>query len=62
MDELFSFFDKAKKPVNFHSVRISLASPEKIKDWSNGEVKKPDSYKFEKDLTVTGFVRYGLKD
>ncbi|MBU0674140.1 MAG: DNA-directed RNA polymerase subunit beta' [Proteobacteria bacterium] len=46
MDELFSFFDKAKKPVNFNSVRISLASPEKIRDWSNGEVKKPETINY----------------
>ena len=46
MDELFSFFDKAKKPLNFKSVRISLASPEKIRDWSNGEVKKPETINY----------------
>ncbi len=46
MDELFSFFDKAKKPVKFESVRISLASPEKIRDWSNGEVKKPETINY----------------
>ena len=26
---------------NFDAIRIGLASPEKIKSWSNGEVKKP---------------------
>jgi DNA-directed RNA polymerase subunit beta' len=46
VDELFSFFDKAKKPVRFESVRISLASPEKIRDWSNGEVKKPETINY----------------
>jgi DNA-directed RNA polymerase subunit beta' len=46
VDELFSFFDKAKKPVNFKSVRISLASPEKIRDWSSGEVKKPETINY----------------
>ncbi|MDF1576933.1 MAG: DNA-directed RNA polymerase subunit beta' [Desulfurivibrionaceae bacterium] len=46
MDELFSFFDKGKKPVRFESVRISLASPEKIRDWSNGEVKKPETINY----------------
>ncbi|MBU0485122.1 MAG: DNA-directed RNA polymerase subunit beta' [Proteobacteria bacterium] len=46
MDELFSFFDKAKAPVNFKSVRISLASPEKIRDWSHGEVKKPETINY----------------
>ncbi|NTV14247.1 MAG: DNA-directed RNA polymerase subunit beta' [Desulfobulbaceae bacterium] len=46
MDELFSFFDKAKKPLSFKAVRISLASPEKIRDWSNGEVKKPETINY----------------
>ncbi len=46
MDELFSFFAKAKKPVNFNAVKISLASPAKIRDWSHGEVKKPETINY----------------
>ena len=46
MDELFSFFSKAKAPVKFNSVRISLASPEKIMDWSHGEVMKPETINY----------------
>ena len=46
MEELFSFFAKAKKSVNFNSVRISLASPGKIRDWSHGEVKKPETINY----------------
>jgi DNA-directed RNA polymerase subunit beta' len=39
---------------SFHSLRIGLASPEKIISWSHGEVKKPETfnyrtYKPEKD-------------
>ncbi|GAH86774.1 unnamed protein product, partial [marine sediment metagenome] len=26
---------------NFDALRIGLVSPEKIRSWSNGEVKKP---------------------
>ena len=26
---------------NFNSIKISLASPEKIKSWTFGEIKKP---------------------
>ena len=26
---------------NFNSIKISLASPDKIKSWSFGEIKKP---------------------
>ncbi len=46
MEELFSFFAKAKKPLSFNSVRISLASPGKIRDWSHGEVKKPETINY----------------
>ena len=28
---------------NFDSIKITLASPEKIKSWSYGEIKKPET-------------------
>ena len=28
--------------VSFDAIRIGLASPEKIREWSRGEVKKPE--------------------
>ena len=31
---------------NFDAIRIGLASPEKIKSWSNGEVKKPETINY----------------
>ncbi|MEA2574657.1 MAG: DNA-directed polymerase subunit beta [Chloroflexia bacterium] len=31
---------------NFSAIRISLASPEKIKDWSHGEVTKPETINY----------------
>jgi len=47
---------KKKPPVeeSFSSIKISLASPEKIKSWSFGEIKKPETinyrtFKPEKD-------------
>ena len=46
MEELFNFFQKPKAPTKFKSVRISLASPEKIMDWSHGEVKKPETINY----------------
>ncbi len=46
MEELFSFFTKAKAPVDYNKVRISLASPGKIRDWSHGEVKKPETINY----------------
>jgi len=46
VEELFSFFSKAKEPRQFNKVKISLASPEKIRDWSHGEVKKPETINY----------------
>ncbi len=46
MEELFNFFQKPKAPTKFKNVKISLASPEKIMDWSHGEVKKPETINY----------------
>ncbi len=46
MEELFSFFTKPKGPVNFNKVKVSLASPQKIREWSHGEVKKPETINY----------------
>jgi small subunit ribosomal protein S3 len=43
MKDLLNFFDKPKDPLSFTGIRISLASPEKIREWSYGEVKKPET-------------------
>ena len=32
----------------FESIKIGLASPDKIREWSYGEVKKPDVQEFRK--------------
>jgi len=44
--DILSFFDKPPEPVNFNSIRISLSSPERILDWSYGEVKKPETINY----------------
>ena len=41
MKDIFNFFEKPKDPLSFNAIRIQLASPEKVRDWSHGEVKKP---------------------
>jgi len=46
VEELFNFFQKPKGPVKFNKVKISLASPERIMDWSHGEVKKPETINY----------------
>tara|TARA_B100001248_G_C27399644_1_gene469054 strand:- start:2478 stop:6620 length:4143 start_codon:yes stop_codon:yes gene_type:complete len=46
MRDLLNFFDKPKDPLSFNAVRISLASPEMIRAWSFGEVKKPETINY----------------
>ncbi len=46
MKNIFSFEEKPKAPLSFSAIRISLASPEKIRDWSHGEVKKPETINY----------------
>lgn len=33
-------------PMTFDAIKIGLASPEKILDWSHGEVKKPETINY----------------
>ncbi len=46
MEELYNFFAKPKDPSSFNAVKISLASPAKILEWSFGEVKKPETINY----------------
>ncbi|GAM10971.1 DNA-directed RNA polymerase subunit beta' [Geobacter sp. OR-1] len=46
MDDLFNFFDKPKDPLHFSAIRISISSPEKIRERSFGEVKKPETINY----------------
>ena len=45
-DLAFGMFEKPKSPLSFSAVRISLASPDKIKEWSYGEVRKPETINY----------------
>jgi DNA-directed RNA polymerase subunit beta' len=44
--DLINFYDKPNDPLNFSAIKISLASPEKIRSWSFGEVKKPETINY----------------
>jgi len=44
--DMLTFFEKPKDPSSFSGVKICLASPEKILDWSHGEVKKPETINY----------------
>jgi len=37
---------KPKDPLHFNAVKIMIASPERIREWSYGEVKKPETINY----------------
>jgi DNA-directed RNA polymerase subunit beta' len=39
-------YDRANLIADFDSIRISLASPEKIRSWSHGEATKPETINY----------------
>jgi DNA-directed RNA polymerase subunit beta' len=46
MEDLFTLFEKPKNPLSFNALRVSLASPDKIRSWSHGEVRKPETINY----------------
>ncbi|MHB8875664.1 MAG: DNA-directed RNA polymerase subunit beta', partial [Myxococcaceae bacterium] len=46
MKDIFNFFEKPKDPLSFAAIRVALASPDKIRQWSHGEVKKPETINY----------------
>ena len=37
---------KEEKHITYDAIKIGLASPEKIREWSRGEVKKPETINY----------------
>ena len=46
MEDIFNFFEKPKDPLHFSAIKISISSPEKIRERSFGEVKKPETINY----------------
>ena len=42
MKSLLDLFKQVTQKEEFDAIKIGLASPEKIRSWSYGEVKKPE--------------------
>ncbi len=67
MKDLLNFFDKPKDPVSVEGVSIKMASPDTIREWSFGEVKKPETinyrtYKPERDGLFCAKIFGPIKD
>jgi DNA-directed RNA polymerase subunit beta' len=46
MNELVNVFGQQHGPQSFDEIRISIASPERIRSWSYGEIKKPETINY----------------
>ncbi|RVT40754.1 DNA-directed RNA polymerase subunit beta' [Sphingobium algorifonticola] len=46
MNELTNFANPIVKPETFDQIQIGLASPERIRSWSFGEIKKPETINY----------------
>ena len=49
MRDFYNLFEKPKDPLAFNALRISIADPNKIREWSFGEVKKPGPYNLKEE-------------
>ena len=67
MEGIYTLFEKPRDSMSFDAMRIRIASPEKIRSWSYGEVKKPEtinyrSFKPEKDGLFCAKIFGPIKD
>ncbi len=46
MRDIFNLFKQSDTVEDFDAIRVSIASPEKIRSWSFGEVKKPETINY----------------
>jgi len=46
MKSLLDLFKQFSPDEHFDAIKIGLASPEKIRSWSFGEVKKPETINY----------------
>jgi DNA-directed RNA polymerase subunit beta' len=46
MNELMKVFGQVQGAQSFDKIRISIASPERIRSWSYGEIKKPETINY----------------
>ena len=44
--DLWNFLPKTEETLDFQAIRISLTAPETVKEWSHGEVKKPETINY----------------
>jgi len=65
--DLLNLFNQSRPPMDFDAIKIGLASPELIRSWSFGEVKKPETinyrtFKSERDGLFCAAIFGPIKD
>ena len=51
MNDIMNFFGQQAVSESFDEIKISIASPEQIRSWSYGEVKKPETINYRTSRT-----------
>ena len=46
MNELMKILGQTGQSLTFDQIRINIASPEQIRSWSYGEIKKPETINY----------------
>ena len=46
MKDLLNLFNQQRQTLDFDAIKIALASPDLIRSWSFGEVKKPETINY----------------
>ncbi|PZO61740.1 MAG: DNA-directed RNA polymerase subunit beta', partial [Pseudoxanthomonas suwonensis] len=67
MKDLLNLFNQQRAPQEFDAIKIALASPDLIRSWSYGEVKKPETinyrtFKPERDGLFCAAIFGPIKD
>src|SRR5579883_373321 len=67
MKDLLNLFNQQTAPLDFDAIKIALASPDLIRSWSWGEVKKPETinyrtFKPERDGLFCAAIFGPIKD
>ena len=67
MKDLTNLFKTNNQTLNFDQIKISVSSPEQIRSWSFGEIKKPETINYrtfrpEKDGLFCARIFGPIKD
>ena len=60
MQEILNMFKKNNNEKKFDHIKISFASPDLMRSWSYGEVKKPETINY-RTLNLRGTDYFALK-